>query len=258
MSESRAACFRKINRSPLFALCLPPIRQWQTTSASALVAVLSPFLQLAGPDQPKRQTATSLLGASRFVRLFNNQRQNIASQNERPANENPDSTRAHCIYTPMLRMRPRRSGFIEPCLPSPAPKPPLGGQREGLPQRWRPAVSQARTAASGGTGNERASANIIDGPGQERPIAGRPAHDHWTNLPSSGRIQPIISPVMIALYRSIHRTQTAGLSALFSPASSRAQGPAICSGVIWCNIESRRAGEPPRAADKLNHMCART
>jgi hypothetical protein len=31
------------------------------------------------------------------------------------------------IYRPMfLRMRPRPNGFIEPCLPSPAPKPPSG------------------------------------------------------------------------------------------------------------------------------------
>ena len=27
---------------------------------------------------------------------------------------------------PMLRMRPRLAGFIEPCLPSPAPNPPAG------------------------------------------------------------------------------------------------------------------------------------
>ena len=26
----------------------------------------------------------------------------------------------------MLRMRPRLAGFIEPCLPSPAPNPPAG------------------------------------------------------------------------------------------------------------------------------------
>jgi hypothetical protein len=30
------------------------------------------------------------------------------------------------------------------------------------------------------------------GPGQEGAIAGRPAHDHWMNSPSSGRIQPTI------------------------------------------------------------------
>jgi bifunctional non-homologous end joining protein LigD len=30
------------------------------------------------------------------------------------------------IYTPMLRMRPRLNGFIQPCLPSPAPHPPAG------------------------------------------------------------------------------------------------------------------------------------
>ena len=28
------------------------------------------------------------------------------------------------IYSAMLRMRPRLTGFIEPCLPSPAPNPP--------------------------------------------------------------------------------------------------------------------------------------
>jgi Homeodomain-like domain len=37
-----------------------------------------------------------------------------------------DSSRPAAIYTPMLRMRPRPNGFIEPCLPSPAPKPPAG------------------------------------------------------------------------------------------------------------------------------------
>jgi bifunctional non-homologous end joining protein LigD len=38
-----------------------------------------------------------------------------------------DSPAPRGIYTPMLRMRPRLSGFIEPCLPSPAPNPPSGG-----------------------------------------------------------------------------------------------------------------------------------
>jgi hypothetical protein len=33
---------------------------------------------------------------------------------------------------------------------------------------------------------------IIDGLGQEEAIVGRPAHDHWMNPPSSGRIQPTI------------------------------------------------------------------
>jgi ATP-dependent DNA ligase len=37
-----------------------------------------------------------------------------------------DSSWPAAIYTPMLRMRPRPNGFIEPCLPSPAPKPPAG------------------------------------------------------------------------------------------------------------------------------------
>src|SRR6266508_2028840 len=40
--------------------------------------------------------------------------------------------------------------------------------------------------------SERASGSIIDGPGQVGAIAGRPAHDHWMNSPSSGRIQPTI------------------------------------------------------------------
>ena len=30
------------------------------------------------------------------------------------------------FYNPMVRVRPRLSGFIEPCLPSPAPNPPVG------------------------------------------------------------------------------------------------------------------------------------
>jgi ATP-dependent DNA ligase len=30
------------------------------------------------------------------------------------------------FYSPMVRVRPRLSGFIEPCLPSPAPNPPAG------------------------------------------------------------------------------------------------------------------------------------
>jgi ATP-dependent DNA ligase len=37
-----------------------------------------------------------------------------------------DSSWPAGIYTSMLRMRPRLSGFIEPCLPSPAPNPPVG------------------------------------------------------------------------------------------------------------------------------------
>jgi hypothetical protein len=37
-----------------------------------------------------------------------------------------DSSWPAAIYTPMLRMRPRLAGFIEPCLPSPAPNPPAG------------------------------------------------------------------------------------------------------------------------------------
>src|SRR5207248_11091992 len=66
-------------------------------------------------------------------------------------------------------------------------------------------------------GSERASGSIIDGPGQEGAIAGRPAHDHWMNSPSSGRIQPTILFACDELHlcRSIHRTQTAGLSAPF-------------------------------------------
>jgi hypothetical protein len=32
----------------------------------------------------------------------------------------------------------------------------------------------------------------VDGSGQEGAIAGRPAHEHWMNSPSSGRIQPTI------------------------------------------------------------------
>ena len=46
-------------------------------------------------------------------------------------------------------------------------------------------------------GSVRASGSIIDGPGQEGAIAGRPAHDHWRTRPSSGRIHHY-SPVMIA------------------------------------------------------------
>ena len=32
----------------------------------------------------------------------------------------------------------------------------------------------------------------VDGPGQQGATAGRPAHDHWMNSPSSGRIHPTI------------------------------------------------------------------
>ena len=32
----------------------------------------------------------------------------------------------HYLYAMSLRLRPRPNGFIEPCLPSPAPKPPAG------------------------------------------------------------------------------------------------------------------------------------
>jgi ATP-dependent DNA ligase len=35
-----------------------------------------------------------------------------------------DSPASLGIYTFMLPMRPRLAGFIEPCLPSPAPNPP--------------------------------------------------------------------------------------------------------------------------------------
>jgi hypothetical protein len=54
-------------------------------------------------------------------------------------------------------------------------------------------------------GSERASGSIIDGSGQEEAIAGRPAHDHWMNSPSSGRIQPTIRCDELHLCRSIHR-----------------------------------------------------
>jgi hypothetical protein len=37
-----------------------------------------------------------------------------------------DSSWPAGIYTAMLRLRPRLAGFIEPCLPSPAPNPPAG------------------------------------------------------------------------------------------------------------------------------------
>src|SRR6266496_4537112 len=68
--------------------------------------------------------------------------------------------------------------------------------------------------------SERASGSIIDGPGQVGAIAGRPAHDHWMNSPSSGRIQPLFACDELHLCRSIHRTQTAGLSAPFFVARS--------------------------------------
>ena len=35
-------------------------------------------------------------------------------------------TRRRYLYAMLLRLRPRPNGFIEPCLPSPAPKPPAG------------------------------------------------------------------------------------------------------------------------------------
>src|SRR3954451_18394993 len=50
----------------------------------------------------------------------------------------------------------------------------------------------ARLEAARPCGSERASGNIIDGPGQAGAIAGRPAHDHWTTRPSSGRMEPTI------------------------------------------------------------------
>src|SRR3954447_20241213 len=48
----------------------------------------------------------------------------------RPAEGPVNATRlarAPAVFIlPMLRMRPRLAGFIEPCLPSPAPNPPAG------------------------------------------------------------------------------------------------------------------------------------
>src|SRR6266480_1252331 len=47
-------------------------------------------------------------------------------------------------------------------------------------------------------GSERASGSIIDGPGQEGAIAGRPAHDHWMKLAQLRTHTAHYSPVMIA------------------------------------------------------------
>jgi hypothetical protein len=42
-------------------------------------------------------------------------------------------------------------------------------------------------------GSERASGSVIDGPGQEGAIAGRPAHDHWMNSPSPHAYTPLFA-----------------------------------------------------------------
>ena len=49
-------------------------------------------------------------------------------------------------------------------------------------------------------GSERASEIIVDKPGQEPTIVGRPAHDHWTISPSSGQHTSHYLPVMIVLF----------------------------------------------------------
>src|SRR6516162_3976966 len=38
----------------------------------------------------------------------------------------------------------------------------------------------------------RAAAGSLMGLGNERPLCGRPAHDHWTNSPSSGQLTATI------------------------------------------------------------------
>jgi hypothetical protein len=64
--------------------------------------------------------------------------------------------------------------------------PILGAIGRQTPVEWR--SSALGIATAGGSFGQFA----IDGPGQEGAIAGRPAHDHWMNSPSSGRIQPTI------------------------------------------------------------------
>jgi hypothetical protein len=51
------------------------------------------------------------------------------------------------------------------------------------------AESEAKFRAGG---HAAATGRIIDEPGQAGAIAGRAAHDHWMNSPSSGRIQGTI------------------------------------------------------------------
>jgi hypothetical protein len=91
---------------------------------------------------------------------------------------------------------------------------PFRGKRNIQGQHYTPYHARLAARCARPTA---ASEHQGDGPGEETPIAGRPAHDHWTNSPSSGRVQPTIRPVMTAPLSIIHRTQTAGLSALFYP-----------------------------------------
>ena len=57
-------------------------------------------------------------------------------------------------------------------------------QREELTERFKSSKADCYATSD--------AAKKFDGPGQEGAIASRPAHDHWMNSPSSGRIQPTI------------------------------------------------------------------
>jgi hypothetical protein len=49
----------------------------------------------------------------------------------------------------LLRTRPRPNGFIEPCLPSPAPKPPTGPSQACSPHLGSDPVHQGSSKPEG-------------------------------------------------------------------------------------------------------------
>jgi hypothetical protein len=120
-------------------------------------------------------------------------------------------------------------------------------------------------------GSERASGSIIDGPGQEGAIAGRPAHDHWMNSPSSGRIQPtipMIAPLSIQTAGLTHGSSGARALLPSIPAISRrhyapiggrrrwaAQARSSRTRISGAFIRSwPRASAPPRRLRTIHHI----
>jgi hypothetical protein len=85
---------------------------------------------------------------------------------------------------------------------------------------------------------------MIDRPGQEQAIAGRPAHDHWTNASSSGCTQPTIClPLSINSSHADSRTERFFSGDISGPNPLWREPAHFCEAPIKSISERKRARE---------------